>query len=57
MRNVVVDIGVVAVVLISSVAFGQVAAATDVTKEDYLAVKNAPEGGVDRQVKVVDIGQ
>ena len=30
--------------------------ATDVTKEEWQAVMNAPEGLVDRQVKVVDIG-
>jgi mannose-6-phosphate isomerase-like protein (cupin superfamily) len=57
MRNAVVGTGIVAAVLISAVAFGQVTAATDVTKEDYLTVKDAPAGGVDRQVKVVDIGQ
>jgi mannose-6-phosphate isomerase-like protein (cupin superfamily) len=30
--------------------------ATDVSKEEWQAVLNAPEGLVDRQVKVVDIG-
>ena len=38
-------------------AAGQVATATDVTVAEYMAVRNAPEGGVDRQVKVVDIGK
>ena len=40
-----------------SVADAQITSATDVTREDYMAVRNAPEGGVDRQVKVVDIGK
>jgi len=31
--------------------------ATDITLEEWQAVLNAPEGGVDRQVKVVDIGK
>ena len=31
--------------------------ATDVTKTEWETVQNAPEGGVDRQVKVVDIGK
>ena len=35
----------------------QITSATDVTEEEYLAVKNGPDGGVDRQVKVVDIGK
>ena len=38
-------------------AAGQVTTATDVTVAEYMAVRNAPEGGVDRQVKVVDIGR
>ena len=45
------------VLLLSSHASAQIASATDVTQAEYLAVKNAPEGGVDRQVKVVDIGK
>lgn len=43
--------------LVPARAGAQVTAATDVTKEEYMAVRNAPEGGVDRQVKVVDIGK
>ena len=39
------------------VIHAQINSATDVTEEEYLAVKNGPEGGIDRQVKVVDIGQ
>ena len=35
----------------------QITTATDITEEEYLAVKNAPEGGIDRQIKVVDIGK
>ena len=35
----------------------QITSATHVTEDEYLAVKNAPEGLVDRQVKVVDIGK
>jgi hypothetical protein len=31
--------------------------AIDVTKAEIDAVRSAPEGGVDRQIKVVDIGQ
>ncbi len=38
-------------------AAAQIDSATDVTRDDYLAVVNAPEGGIDRQVKVVDIGK
>jgi mannose-6-phosphate isomerase-like protein (cupin superfamily) len=45
------------VLLLSSHSSAQIASATDVTQAEYLAVKNAPEGGVDRQVKVVDIGK
>ena len=56
-RNAVIVIGVVADLMISSAAFGQVTTTPDVTKEEYLAVKNASEGGVDRQVKVIDIGK
>ena len=52
------SIGFAAAVLIAPrPAAGQVTTATDVTAEEYMAVRNAPEGGVDRQVKVVDIGQ
>ena len=36
---------------------GQPDAATDVTRAEIEAVRTAPEGGIDRQVKVVDIGQ
>ena len=63
MRNAVIGIGVVVGLMISSAAFGQVTTATDVTKEEYLAVTNAPEdpwgtpSGIDRQVKIVDIGK
>ena len=32
-------------------------AATDVTRAEIEAVRTAPVGGVDRQIKVVDIGQ
>ena len=32
-------------------------AATDVTRAEIEAVRTAPEGGIDRQVKVVDIGK
>ena len=32
-------------------------AATDVTRAEIEAVRTAPKGGIDRQVKVVDIGQ
>ena len=39
------------------VIHAQINSETDVTEEEYLAVKNGPEGGIDRQVKVVDIGQ
>lgn len=46
-----------AAALAAAPAAGQVTAATDVTVEEYMAVRNAPEGGVDRQVKVVDIGK
>ena len=45
------------VFLLPPVADAQVTTATDVTVAEYLAVKNAPEGGIDRQVKVVDIGK
>ena len=31
--------------------------ATDITLQEWQAVLNAPEGGVDRQIKVVDIGK
>ena len=34
-----------------------IAVATDVLKEEIEAVLNAPEGGADRQVKVVDVGK
>ena len=47
----------VVALLVPARAGAQVTAATDVTKEEYMAVRNAPEGGVDRQVKVVDIGK
>ena len=57
MCNAIVGIGVGVMLSVSAVAFGQVTMATDVSKEEYLAVKNAPEGGVDRQVKIVDIGK
>ena len=43
--------------LVPAQAVAQITDATDVTQEEYMAVKNAPEGGVDRQVKVVDIGK
>jgi len=39
------------------VVYAQINSATDITEEEYLAVKNGPDGGVDRQVKVVDIGK
>ena len=32
-------------------------AATDITTADIAAVRNWPEGGIDRQLKVVDIGK
>ena len=56
MRTPGIGVTVAAFSLFASAAFGQITVATDITKEEYLAVKNAPEGGVDRQVKVVDIG-
>ena len=37
------------------VIHAQINSATDVTEEEYLAVKNGPEGGIDRQVNVVDL--
>ncbi len=43
--------------LVPSQAVAQITTATDVSQEEYMAVRNAPEGGVDRQVKVVDIGK
>ena len=51
-------LGVVVVSMLAStvVASAQINSATDVTEEEYLAVKNGPDGGVDRQVKIVDIG-
>jgi len=57
MRNGVVWIGIVMGLIVESSASGQITAATDVMQEEYLAVRNAPKGGVDRQVKVVDIGK
>ena len=48
---------VAAIMLSSALAGAQINSATDVTEEEYLAVKNGPEGGIDRQVKVVDIGK
>ncbi len=52
-------LGVVAVSMCvpTFVVHAQINSATDVTEEEYLAVKNGPDGGVDRQVKVVDIGK
>ena len=35
---------------------GRPGAATDITTADIAAVRNWPEGGIDRQLKVVDIG-
>ncbi len=46
-----------ALLTVPAPAAGQITTATDVTAEEYMAVRNAPEGGVDRQVKVVDIGR
>ena len=57
MRSRVMGIGVVMGLTVSSGVSGQITTATDVTQEEYLAVRNAPEGGVDRQVKIVDIGK
>ena len=48
---------IVGAALVPLTATAQITSATDITEEEYLAVKNAPEGGVDRQVKVVDIGK
>ena len=48
---------VAAALLVPSPAPAQIDTATDVTRDEYMAVRNAPEGGVDRQVKVVDIGK
>ena len=52
-------LGIVVVsMFVSTVVSGaQINSATDVTEEEYLAVKNGPDGGVDRQVKIVDIGR
>ena len=51
------SIGFAAALLAPPPASAQITSATDVTREEYTAVKNAPEGGVDRQVKVVDVGK
>ena len=48
---------VVVAMLSPALAGAQITSATDVTEEEYLAVKNGPDGGVDRQVKIVDIGK
>ena len=45
------------VVMCSTVASAQPRVATDVTRAEIEAVRTAPVGGVDRQIKVVDIGQ
>jgi mannose-6-phosphate isomerase-like protein (cupin superfamily) len=52
-----VGFAVAAALFAPSQAVAQIDSATDVTQEEYMAVRNAPEGGVDRQVKVVDIGK
>ena len=51
------SMGLAAALAAAAPAAGQVTTATDVTVAEYMAVRNAPEGGVDRQVKVVDIGK
>ena len=53
----VLGIVVVSMFVSTIVSGAQINSATDVTEEEYLAVKNGPDGGVDRQVKIVDIGR
>ena len=57
MQKAVLSLVVATMLVLPVAAFAQISTATDVTKADYMAVKNAPDGGVDRQVKVVDIGK
>lgn len=45
MRNVMIAVGLV--IVVAGASFGQVTTATDVTRAEYTAVRNAPEGGVD----------
>ena len=57
-RRVIALWAVIVLVLLPVVALAQQPTeATDVTREQIEAVRTAPEGGVDRQVKVVDIGK
>jgi mannose-6-phosphate isomerase-like protein (cupin superfamily) len=42
---------------IPSLTAGQVPSAVDVLKTEIDAVANAPDGGADRQIKVVDVGK
>ena len=53
MRNAILTI----FVLLPIVSQAQINQATDVLKSEIDAVLNAPVGGVDRQIKVVDIGK
>ncbi len=45
------------VLLLPAAVQAQITEATDVLKSEIDAVLNAQEGGIDRQVKVIDIGQ
>ncbi len=53
MRNFILTI----LLLLPVAAQAQITEATDVLKSEIDAVLHSPEGGIDRQVKVVDIGQ
>jgi mannose-6-phosphate isomerase-like protein (cupin superfamily) len=47
----------VSAMLVSALALAQTDVATDVLEREIEAVLNAPVGGADRQIKVVDVGK
>lgn len=54
-RGVVLVLGAL-FVMSPAVALAQATSATDVTNAEVQAVRNHPEGGFDRQIKIVDVG-